>query len=117
MLARVAGKMVSVAPAVPIAPLFARAVYKSMMGYRDGVWDTLYPSKDAMTADMETFQLSLHRQQQGTWWKRDQALLIAGDASESAFGAYTPNGELQHAMHIPFSAEQRKIMAENNFMT
>ena len=115
MLARVARKIVSVAPAVPIPPLFARAVYKSMMGYGDGLWDTLYPSREAMVAHMETFQLSLQGRQQGTWWKRQQALLIAGDASESAFGAYTPNEELQDAMHIPLSADQLRIMAENNF--
>ena len=40
-LAQLAGKMIAAAPAVPLGPLFARAVYKAMPGQTG--WDTVYP--------------------------------------------------------------------------
>ncbi len=77
-------------------------------------WDTLYPSKAAMIADMQTFKEVLREPQQGTWWKRGDCLLITGDASEYGFGAYTPNGELQHPMVVPCTALQLDLMAAND---
>ena len=45
-LAQAAGKLIAAAPAVPIAPLFARAVYKAMVGKMG--WDQVYESEAAM---------------------------------------------------------------------
>ena len=56
-LARVAGKMIAATPAVPLGPLFARAVYKAMIG--KAAWDTVYPAEQAAIADIQSFQQSM----------------------------------------------------------
>ena len=55
-------------------------------------WDDLYSSKEAMVADMQCFQDCSAAATGGSWWKRGDHLLIAGNASESAFAASTPGG-------------------------
>ena len=40
---------------------------------------------------------------------------VAGDASEIAFAAYTPNGEYSHPIVVSFTAEQMLLMATNRF--
>ena len=42
-LARAAGKMIAATPAVPLGPLFARAIYKAMVGR--AAWDAVYPTE------------------------------------------------------------------------
>ena len=50
-LAKVAGTLIAAAPAIQLAPLFARAVYQAMTGKSS--WDELYPSMEALKADLQ----------------------------------------------------------------
>ena len=47
--------------------------------------------------------------------ERQQVLLVAGDASEYAFAAYTPDGEFQHPMLITFTAQELQLMTTNQY--
>lgn len=42
-------------------------------------------------------------------------LLVAGDASEYAFAAYTPDGEFQHPMVITFTLQELQLMTTNQY--
>ena len=110
MLARVAGNMVAASPAVPLGPLFARGVYEAMHG-EEG-WDNLYPSQAACRQDLQCFVEAVTISTGGNWWKRQATLLVAGDASEFAYEAYTPEGELQHPIVVSFTKEELQLMAD-----
>ena len=48
-------------------------------------------------------------------FKREAAVLVAGDASETAYAGYTPNGELAAAIQISFTAAERQRMEAQQF--
>ena len=112
-LAKVAGKLIAAAPAVRLAPLFARAVYHSMTGKRD--WDELYPSMEALKADLQCCAETLEASNEACWWKREATFVVAGDASEFAFGGYAPGGEYPHPIVVSFNSEQLQLMETNQF--
>ena len=112
-LAQLAGKMVAAAPAVHLSPLWARAIYKAMLG--EAGWDKMYPSVAALKADVQNYKDILAVSEGGSWWKRQQALLVAGDASEYAYAAYTPGGEFAYPMVVSFTEEELALMASNQF--
>ena len=84
-LAQLARKMIAAAPALYLSPLWARAIYKAFDGES---WDALYPSVAALKADTQCYVDILAVSEGGSWWKRQQALLVAGDASEYAYATY-----------------------------
>ena len=112
-LAQLAGKMIAASPAVPLGPLLARAVYKAMTGQTG--WDTVYPSARAALADIRCYLECLTAAAGGRWWKRSRALLVAGDASEYAYAAYTPNHEFQHPMVITFTEQELQLVPQNQY--
>ena len=112
-LARVAGKMIAASPAVRLGPLFARAVYHAMIG--SAGWDTVYQNQDALQADLMCFAETLSASEGTCWWKREDTFVVAGDASEIAFAAYTPNGEYSHPIVVSFKPQEMQLMADNQF--
>ncbi|KAL0038418.1 hypothetical protein WJX77_005829 [Trebouxia sp. C0004] len=66
-LAQLAGKMIAAAPAVHLFLLWARAIYKAMLG--EAGWDKLYPSVAALKADIQCYKDILAVSQGGNWWK------------------------------------------------
>lgn len=78
-------------------------------------WDTLYPSQQAALADIQCYLDAITASEGSRWWKRDKALLVAGDASEYAFAAYTPNGEFHHPIVITFTPQELELVAQNNY--
>ncbi|DBA96106.1 TPA: hypothetical protein ACH3X1_001600 [Trebouxia sp. C0004] len=63
-------------------------------------WDKLYPSAAALKADIQCYKNIRAVLQAGSWWKRQHALLVAGDASEYTYAAYTPGGEFAYPMSL-----------------
>ncbi len=107
------GKMVAAAPTVHLSPLWARAIYKAMVG--EAGWDNLYPSVAALKANIQCYKDILAASQGGNWWKRQHALLVAGDASKYAYAAYTPGGEFAYPMVVSFTEEELALMSSNQF--
>jgi len=108
-----AGKMIAAAPAIQLSRLFAGSLYKAMT--MEIEWDTTYPSSEAMKADMDCFRDTVALSKGGNWWKRDQVLLVAGDASEYAYAAYTPDGEFKHPMVVTFTEVELQLMAQKQY--
>ena len=109
-LAKIAGKMIAASHAVPLAPLFARSVYKAMIGHQRYI-----PAKRHCELICNVFQGMLNGQVQGNWWKRSAVLMVAGDSSEFAYAAYTPGGELEAPIVVSFSTEELQLMEDNEF--
>lgn len=112
LVASVAGIMMSMGHCVLLAPLFARAALKAAAGVT--TWDEAFPAGTFQEAvGMFAGQLSISK---GKGWRSQrQVLVVAGDASESQFAAFTPGGELDGPIIVPFSAAEQQRMASNRF--
>ena len=112
-IAKVAGRVMALAPALQLAPLLARDMMKAMQG--KGRWDEVYPSPEAMMADLDLLVLMMRRAEgRGkSWERRTQVIRVVGDASESALAAFTPDGQLEAPIIVPFTAAERAAVEEN----
>ena len=109
VIAKVAGKMVSLAPAIDISPLLARAVHHSHE--RGHAWDDLYPTPAALRADLDLFLQLLHSQNgRKSWHRRPSPVVAVGDASDSACAAYFPHQDLA-PVHVPLSQAEQAAAA------
>lgn len=103
-MARWAGKLMALAPALELAPLLARDVLKAMQGTGD--WDEVYQTPTALLEDgrltLELMKLTGGRR----WEQSGEVIQVVGDASDYALAAFTPNGELGAPMVVPFSDKE-----------
>jgi hypothetical protein len=112
-IAKLAGKVMALGPALELAPLMARSFMKAMQGKTR--WDQVYPSPAALKADMRLL-VELMKRSAGVgkrWALRPVAIRVVGDASEIALAAFTPDGELATPIIVPFTTEEREAVASN----
>ena len=109
-IARLAGRVMALSPALDLAPLVARGMMKAMQGEQQ--WDEVYPTPAALRADMSLLMEVMEaRAEVGRPWSLSSRILQAvGDASETALAAFFPNGELEGRIVIPFTWEQREAV-------
>lgn len=112
-IARVAGTVMALSPALDLAPLAARGLMKAMQGVLG--WDELYPSPEAMRADLGLVLELMAKSTGRRWSLRSTIIQVVGDASETALAAFTPNGEWGAPMVIPFTSEELAAVAENRW--
>ena len=110
LVARVAGKVMALAPAVHLAPLVARDMWKASQGTS---WDSLYPTPRAFHAAVELLVELLARSNGKKWERRTQLIKVVGDASESALAALSP--DLPGPVVIPFSLEEMEAVRLNKW--
>ena len=115
VIARLAGKVMALSPALELAPLVARDMMRAMQGKLG--WDQLYNSPEAMRLDMQLLVEIMQRTSDtGKKWDwRQQVVRVVGDASESALAAYTPDGELAAAIVVPFTSEEKEAVEQNRW--
>ncbi len=76
----------------------------------------MYPSSAALQTGMDCFRDTVAVSAGGNWWKRDQMILVAGDASEYAFAAYTPAGELKgNPIVVTFTDHELELQKQNQY--
>ena len=113
-IARLAGTVMALSPALELAPLLARGMMKAMQGQQR--WDELYPTPAAFVADM-TLLVDTAKAKAGEgrrWSLRQNTIQVVGDASETALAAFFPNGELPDIV-IPFTKEEREAVASHTY--
>lgn len=103
-LAKVAGQIMALGLAVELAPLLARDIMKAMQG--EARWDAVYSTPEALREDLEILVEQLELDEGKPWQRTGAKVRVVGDASDKALAAYTPDGELDGAIVIPFSAEE-----------
>lgn len=109
VVASVAGKMMAMSHCVELSPLFSRAAHKAASGAAS--WDDTFPA-GPFKAEVASFAEQLSVSDGKVWRSKRQVLVLAGDASERQFAAYTPGGELEgHPIIVPFSNEENARMA------
>lgn len=111
-LASLAGKLISFAPAIGLAPLYAHQLYKIMQGMP--VWDVHCPSPRAALDTMRWVADHLDTWNGHRWFPSRAVVRMAGDySSERGFGAYLLDKTLlPDPIVVPLSeAEQLAIRA------
>ena len=112
-VASIAGKVMALAPALDLAPLMARDLLKAMDG--SSGWDLSYESSEGFCSSLKVTAEILAKSNGRPWAHTYEPLWVVGDASESAYSAFTPKGELPTPMVVPFSSSQLAELEANKF--
>lgn len=108
-LVSVAGMLMSIAPAVSMAPLYLRKLYQSMGGNMDEETGNAALARE----DLQYWHDNLDLADGKSWLKRTSLIHVCGDASKVGYGAFTPNGELYPATGVSFNPEEIRLMSVN----
>lgn len=109
-VARVAGKMMAMSKAIATAPLHSRLVAAAAVGRAS--WDEVFATPQECLEQALLFQHLLQHKNGKTFWKREIGVRVAGDASETAYAAFLPDGELgNQKMHVPFTEGELTLLA------
>ena len=89
-MAKVAGVLISVKPAVHMAPLYSRLLFKAM-AEGAGSWDEPLPelSIEFARADLTYWQHHLLQHASKSWKQRNTVYKCAGDMSDSGYAGYS----------------------------
>ena len=91
-LASLAGMVLALSPAVPLAPIYAKIMYQLMTGQAD--WDILAENLADLRSHLEFVARTLPASNGKRWKKTEVATVLVGDVSDHQYGGFTPNGEL-----------------------
>ena len=105
-LASIAGMLLSIAPAVHMAPLYTRTLYQAMRSAQG--WDARVDSIQLACEDLEYWQHSLAGSNSKSWVKRDKVVHMSGDASQFGYGA--SNRDRSIRMVQSFDEEEIALM-------
>jgi hypothetical protein len=83
-LAKLAGKLVSISPAVLPAALFSRTLFEAMQGKVS--WDSIFPTADSVRDTAQFWLNNLDRLNGRRWWPRKVGLQVSVDASNLGYG-------------------------------
>ena len=112
-LASLAGMVLALSPAVPLAPIYAKIMYLLMTGQSD--WDVLAENPAELRSHLEFLTRTIPEANDKRWKKAEVATLLVGDASDYQYGGFTPNGELAEPFVQPFNPNELERMANNDF--
>lgn len=111
-LAKAAGKLVSFAPAIGLAPLYCHHLYKIMKGQPK--WDTLFPTPKAAMDTILWVASHLEEWNGKSWACSRDILRMAGDYSSiMGYAAFAPGGELDVPMVVSLTDEELEAIASN----
>jgi hypothetical protein len=83
-LAKLAGKLVSISPAVLPAALLSRSLFEAMQGKVS--WDTIFPTAESVRDTAHFWLDNLDRLNGRRWWPRKVGLRVSVDASNLGYG-------------------------------
>lgn len=112
-VAQLAGLLLSFAPAVALAPLFTRELYNAIAGTQD--WDAPFRLGGGARTEVQFLLDHIDELNGHHMFKREKAVIVVGDASETAYAGYTPNGELGSAINVAFSESELQQMKEGQY--
>ena len=110
-LASIAGFIMSIAPAVYMAPLYTRCLFQAMSSSAN--WDAPLEDLPIAVPDLQYWLENIDLCNGRTWLKRYQYLHIVGDASSVGYGAFAPHGELPSPMVVSFHSVEIDKMQDN----
>lgn len=112
-LASIAGMVLALSPAVPLAPIYGKLMYQLMTCQAD--WDALADTPADLRQHLDFLLKTIPAANGKRWRKPEVATVLVGDASDHQYGGFTPHGELDAAFVQPFTASELDRMANNAF--
>lgn len=112
-LASLAGMVLALSPAVPLAPIYGKIMYQLMTG--QATWDALAENPQELRQHLDFLTRTLPLANGKRWKKPEVATVFTGDASEHQYGGFTPNGELDAPFVQPFTGAERSRMVAGTF--
>jgi len=115
-VAQLAGKMISMAPAIGTAPIHSRQVARALVGLQS--WDEAVESPERVKEEARLFLELLLTRNGRTRWKKGPVLAVraVGDALNRAYAAFLPDGEIgSEQMMVPFTEQEIVRMAQRRF--
>jgi hypothetical protein len=112
-MSQIACRLIAARRAIPLAPLFCRA----LSGARAGAigWDTLFDTPQAATTMLQFWVDNIHRLNGARFWQRKGGVTFAGDASAIGYGGHDVTGYLPANMRGDFTAAQREAVQHHTF--
>jgi hypothetical protein len=106
-LAKLAGKLISMSPAVLSAALYSRNLYQAIKGRMS--WDQVFPTPVVVKQTAEFWLLNIDKLNGRKWWPRLVSLKVVMDASGVGYGGFVHEGQKQ----IPFTGTFSKQEASS----
>ena len=110
-LATIAGVIMLIAPAVYMAPLYTRLLYRAMTG--NSKWDKELADSQMAEPDLLYWLHHLDKVNGRSWLRSTEYIHVIGDASNVGYAAFTPNAELQSTMIVSFDLSEIDKMNVN----
>ena len=110
-LAKFAGLLASVSPAVLMRRLYLHGIYQIMSGH--STWDQEFEVSHEGLAELRSW-LNLRAMHGKRWVRSHHVLRLVGDVSETGFAGYAPDGELPHIVQA-FAPAQSALMLQGKF--
>eukprot|EP00873_Tetraselmis_striata_P021799 jgi/Tetstr1/442063/TSEL_030242.t1 len=113
-LASLAGRLISVRLAMPLAPLLCRNLYWAMtgrLGWNDALGSDAGEFRDLLSHVGE----ALVKHNGNRFWKRPGGVVFVGDAGDYGGGGGMLTGELEAPVRISYSPEQLAAVAVHAF--
>ena len=110
-LASIAGVLMSIAPAVYMAPLYTRLLYRAMTG--SSRWDVEVEDSQIAEPDLLYWLHNIDMVNGRTWLRSTEYIHVVGDASSVGYAAFTPNSELPSSMIISIDQSEIERMKVN----
>ena len=110
-LASIAGVLMSIAPAVYMAPLYTRLLYRAMTG--SSRWDVEVEDSQIAEPDLLYWLHNIDMVNGRTWLRSKEYIHVVGDASSVGYAAFTPNSELPSSMIISIDQSEIERMKVN----
>ena len=111
-LASIAGGLMAVAPAVYMAPLYTRLLYRAMSG--NSRWDAELDDPRIAEPDLLYWLHHIEEVNGRSWLHSLEYIHVVGDASSIGYAAFTPNAELASDMIISFDQFEIARMNERS---
>ena len=105
ILAKIAGKLLAMAPALELAKLYTRSLYAALKG-QHGLWDELHAFEGAWRQELAWLLKVMPTINGRRILKREETVRLVGDAGETGIGVYSPGNELPQPIVASWTEEQ-----------
>ena len=118
LLSQIAGRLLSARYAIPMAPLFCRALFDAIRDARPWrtTWDSLCDYPEGTTLMLRYWHSNLRPMNGARIWKRQHGgLIFAGDASDIGYGGTDLTDALPGPVQADFTSAERARQRNNDF--
>lgn len=112
-LQSLAGRVMSVKPALHLAPLFCRNLFWAVSGRIS--WDEAFGGFDGVKPALRYLRMAIPRYNGTKFWKAMSGMVFCGDAGDFGAGGSMLTGEIDGPILISYTPEQLEAVRNHSF--